>query len=68
MDQQILLPALTMLQGKSINSFHASSNFYLLLLTFANILDPDQDQSGPTLVLIWIQTILHYYNLPERIF
>ena len=33
------------LRGKSFNSLslHASRNFYLLLITFAKSLDPDQD-------------------------
>ena len=34
-----------------INSFHASGDFCLLLITFANSLDPDQDRQnvGPDL-------------------
>ena len=44
-----------------INSFLASGNFCRLLITFASSLDPDQ-------VLNWIQTIWHWYSVPERIF
>ena len=35
----------------SVNSFHASSDFCRLLMTFTNGLDPDQDQKnvGPDL-------------------
>ena len=60
--------------------FNASSDFCLLLITFAISLDPDQDRQnvGPDpdrqirtdkmSVLIWIQTVWHYNSVPEFLF
>ena len=45
------------LEVNVFNSFIASGGFYHLLITFANILDPDQ-----------IQTVSHPDSVPERIF
>ena len=45
-----------------INSFFASGDFWSLLITFANSLDPDQDR----LLSIWIQIVWQAVN--ERIF
>ena len=44
-----------------INAFLASGYFCCLLITFAN-------SSDRTLVLIWIQTVCHSDNVPERVF
>ena len=50
----------TILKGKLVgiaHSFLASGDFWRLLITFANSLDPDQDRQNVLSVLIWIQTV-----------
>ena len=53
--EQSLDPRIVHLKSTCNNSFPASGDFCCLLITFANSLDPDQDQHY--VVLIWIQTI-----------
>ena len=49
--KNIILSVLHKLCKPGINSFLASGDFYSLLITFANSLDPDQDRQnvGPDL-------------------
>ena len=51
MDKRVLIPI------PVVNYFVANGDFYCLLISFANILDPDQDQQNAgDQVLIWFKS------------